>query len=134
RQPYSVEWRSGESNVVGSTFRSVGYLPQDKHHAMEGRVTVNEPNKVFEVVSHDDKEEWTNRYELTSVGDGTSVTKTMTGPPLTGVRKAMFEVIFALLVRRPVQTGMNLLKAKVERSEEPSGATAASTRLATWYS
>src|SRR5881409_3399920 len=69
--------------------------------------------KDYSVVSHDDKEEWTNRFELEPSGTGTTVTKTMTGPPLTGVRKAMFEVIFALFVRGPVQKGMDMLKAKV---------------------
>ena len=113
-KPYRVEWLSGEPNAVGSTFRSHGWLPNDKDHAMEGRVTVNEPNSVFEVVSHDDKEEWTNRYQLSSSGQKTSVTKTMKGPDLTGVKKAMFAVIFALLVRGAVQKGMDGLKAKAE--------------------
>ena len=32
---------------------------------MEGVVKVNDPMKTFEVTTHDEKEEWTNRYELT---------------------------------------------------------------------
>ena len=113
---YRVEWLSGEPNAVGSTFRSVGWLPQDKQHAMEGRVTASEPNKLFEVVSHDAKEEWTNRFDLASAGSQTTVTKTMTGPPLSGARKAMFSVIFALFVKGAVQKGMDMLKTKVEGS------------------
>ena len=31
-KPYTMEWLSGEPNQVGSRFRSVGWLPGDKHH------------------------------------------------------------------------------------------------------
>lgn len=50
-KPYKVEWLSGEPNAVGSTFRSTGWLPQDKEHSMEGTVKVNEPMKTFEVTT-----------------------------------------------------------------------------------
>ena len=115
-KPYRVEWLSGEPNAVGSTFRSVGWLPNDKSHAMEGRIAKSEPQKVFEVVSHDDKQEWTNRYELARSGAQTSVTKTMTGPPLTVVQKAIYAVALAVFVRGAVQKGLNMLKTKVEGS------------------
>jgi uncharacterized protein YndB with AHSA1/START domain len=115
-KPYRMEWVSGEPNAVGSTFRSVGWLPNDKNHEMDGRVSANEPQKVFEVVTHDDKQEWTNRYELSPSGTQTTVTKAMTGPPLSGVQKAIYAVAFAVFVRGGVQKGMNMLKAKVEGS------------------
>lgn len=113
-KPFHVEWLSGEPNAVGSTFRSVGWVPNDKNHSMEGRVSASEPHKVFEVVSHDDKQEWTNRYELVPSGAQTAVTKTMAGPPLTGVQKAIYAVALAVFVRGAVQNGMDMLKAKVE--------------------
>ncbi len=78
-KPYSVEWLSGEPNAAGSTFRSTGWLPNDKAHKMEGTVKLNEPMKTFEVVSHDENEEWTNRYNLTPAGSQTTVTKTAIG-------------------------------------------------------
>ena len=115
-KPYRMEWLSGEPNSVGSTFRSFGWLPNDKDHKMEGRVSAREPNRLFEVVSHDDKQEWTNRFELSPSGSVTTVTKTMAGPPPTGVGKVIFPVIFALLVRPGVQKQMDMLKAKVEGS------------------
>lgn len=114
-KPYSVEWLSGEPNAVGSTFRSIGWVPNDKAHSMEGRVSVSEPQKVFEVVSHDDKQQWTNRYELAPSGTQTTVTKTMAGPE-SGLQKAMYAVALVLFVRAAVQKGMNMLKAKVEGS------------------
>jgi hypothetical protein len=113
-KPYKVEWLAGEPNAVGSSFRSTGWLPQDKAHQMEGMVKINEPMKTFEVVTHDDNEEWTNRYELWPSGSQTTVTKTAIGPPLTGLKKAARTAIFALYVNGAMQKGMNNLKAKVE--------------------
>jgi hypothetical protein len=117
-KPYKVEWLSGEPNAVGSTFRSTGWLPQDKNHSMEGTVKVYDPMKTFEVVSDDAREEWTNRYEFSPSGSQTTVTKTMVGPPLTGVKKAARSAIFTLFVNGAVQKGMDMLKAKAE--SEPS--------------
>jgi uncharacterized protein YndB with AHSA1/START domain len=114
-KPYHVEWLSGEPNALGSTFRSKGWVPNDKSHAMEGRIAVSEPQKIFEVVSHDDKQEWTNRYELTPSGAQTTVTKSMAGPR-GGLQKAIYAVALVLFVRGAVQKGMNMLKAKVEGS------------------
>jgi hypothetical protein len=115
-KPYKVEWLDGEPNAVGSSFRSTGWLPQDKAHQMEGMVKINEPMKTFEVVTHDDNEEWTNRYELWPSGSQTTVTKTAIGPPLTGLKKAARTAIFALYVNGAMQKGMNNLKARVEAS------------------
>ena len=102
--------------LVGSTFRSIGWLPQDKEHVMEGVVKVNEPMKTFEVTTHDDKEEWTNRYVLTPTGSGTTVTKTVIWPPMTGIKAASRSAIFALYVNGAMRKGMSMLKAKAEAS------------------
>jgi uncharacterized protein YndB with AHSA1/START domain len=115
-KPYSVIWLSGEPNAVGSTFRSVGWLPQEKEHTMEGSVVANEPMRAFEVVTHDEKQEWRNRFELAPSGTRTVVTKTMQGPPLSGVRKAAFAFISAVFIKGAVQKGMNMLKLKAEAS------------------
>jgi hypothetical protein len=104
----------GEPNAVGSTFRSTGWLPQDKEHSMEGKVNVNERMKTFEVTTHDENQEWTNRYELTPNGSQTTVTKTAIGPSLTGVKKAIRQAIFAVYVNGQMQKGLDMLKSKVE--------------------
>jgi uncharacterized protein YndB with AHSA1/START domain len=116
-RPYRMEWTSGEPNVVGSSFRSVGWLPNDKNHKMEGKVAVNEPMTRFEVVSSDDgtsATEWTNRYDLTSDGKTTTVTKTMSGPPTQGVGRLVYAIAFSLIVKPGVRKGMNTLKTKAE--------------------
>jgi uncharacterized protein YndB with AHSA1/START domain len=116
-KPYKMEWTAGEPNAVGSGFRSVGWLPNDKHHKMQGKVTVNEPMTRFEVVSSDDgtkATEWTNRYDVTSDGTTTTVVKTMAGPPTKGVGKVLFAIAFPLIVRPGVQKGMDMLKARSE--------------------
>jgi len=116
-KPYRVEWESGEPNAVGSTFRSIGWLPQEKEHVMQGVVKVNEPGKTFEVTTHDDKEEWTNRYELTPSGSGTTVTKTVIWPPLTGVKAAARSAVFALYVNGAMRKGLAMLKQKAEAGQ-----------------
>jgi uncharacterized protein YndB with AHSA1/START domain len=116
-KPFKVEWLSGEPNAVGSTFRSTGWLPQDKQHAMEGSVTINDPMNTFEVVTHDAKEEWRNRYDVKASGSQTAVMKTMEGPPLSGAKKAVYSVILAVFVKGAVQKGMNMLKAEAEASK-----------------
>jgi uncharacterized protein YndB with AHSA1/START domain len=113
-KPYRVEWLSGEPNAAGSAFRSIGWLPQDKEHEMEGTVEVSEPLKVFEVLTHDDKEEWRNRYELTPSGSGTVVTKTATGPHMTGAKAALRSAIFAAFVSRGMQKGLDNLRERAE--------------------
>jgi len=116
-RPYEMEWTGGDPNAVGSTFRSVGWLPNDKHHKMQGKVTRNDPMTTFEVVSSDDgtsATEWTNRYDLTANGQSTTVVKTMSGPPTKGVGKLAFAIAFPLIVRPGVKKGMDMLKAKAE--------------------
>jgi uncharacterized protein YndB with AHSA1/START domain len=113
-KPYRVEWQSGAPNAVGSTFRSIGWLPQDNEHVMEGVVKVNEPMKIFEVTTHDDKEEWTNRYELTPSGSGTTVTKTVIWPHLSGLKAFGRSAVFALYVNGAMRKGLSMLKQKAE--------------------
>lgn len=114
---YRMQWLAGEPNAVGSSFRSHGWLPNDKDHQMEGSVTVNEPMTRFEVTSTDDgtaATQWRNRYDLTSNGSTTTVVKTMWGPPMKGFGKIAFAIAFPLVVRPGVQKGMDMLKAKAE--------------------
>jgi uncharacterized protein YndB with AHSA1/START domain len=118
-KPYRMEWLSGEPNAVGSTFRSVGWLPQDKNHEMQGRVTANEPNARFEIVSSDKQGEVTNRFTLTSQGNSTVVERTMILPPAGAMGKIVMAVVLPLLVRPGVQKGMDMLKQRAE-SNSPS--------------
>jgi uncharacterized protein YndB with AHSA1/START domain len=114
-KPYGVEWLSGEPNAVGSTFRSTGWLPQDKEHAMEGRVTVNEPTTRFEVRSSDKGGEVTNTFVLTPQGEGrTLVERIVEWPPRRGAAKIILPILFPSFVRPAIQKGMNMLKSVVE--------------------
>lgn len=112
---YRVEWLSGEPNAVGSTFRSTGWLPQDKSHVMEGRVTVNEPTTRFEVRSSDKAGEVTNTFVLTPQGEGrTLVERIMESPPPRGAFKVILPILFPTFIRPAIQKGMNMLKSVVE--------------------
>jgi uncharacterized protein YndB with AHSA1/START domain len=114
---YRMEWVSGDPNAVGSTFRSHGWLPNDKDHKMEGKVTANDPMTKFELAASDDgtaATTWTNRYDLAENGNTTTVTKTMIGPEMKGFGKLAFTIALPIVVRPGVQKGMDMLKAKAE--------------------
>ena len=81
---------------------------------MQGVVKVNEPMRIFEVTTNDDKEEWTNRYELAPAGSGTTVTKTVIWPPLDGIKAAARSAVFALYVNGAMRKGLSMLKQKAE--------------------
>ena len=113
-KPYTVEWLSGEPNAVGSKFRSVGWLPNDKNHAMEGEVIESDAPKRFAVRTSDSQGSFVNTLTLEPSGAGTTVTRQMDFPPASGFGKLAFSIIFPLVVRPGVQKGMDLLRQKAE--------------------
>lgn len=113
-KPFAVEWVSGAPNEVGSAFRSTGALPQDKHHAMEGTVTVSDAPNKFAVRSRDKDGEFVNTLELTSENGQTKVTRTVEFPETKGVFVVALPVLMPLVIKPAIQKGMNLLKTKVE--------------------
>jgi uncharacterized protein YndB with AHSA1/START domain len=115
-KPFAIEWASGEPNVVGSSFRSTGALPQDKHHAMEGSVTQSDAPKRFAVKSHDKDGEFVNSFDLSAEGGQTKVTRTVEFPQMKGAFVVLFPVLLPILIKPAIQKGMNLLKTKVEAS------------------
>jgi uncharacterized protein YndB with AHSA1/START domain len=115
-KPYAIEWVSGEPNAVGSSFRSTGALPQDKHHAMEGTVLASDAPRRFSVKSHDKGGEFVNTLELTPQGSQTQVTRTVEFPPPKGAFVVLLPILLPLAIRPGIQKGMNLLKTKVEGS------------------
>jgi uncharacterized protein YndB with AHSA1/START domain len=115
-KPFAIEWISGEPNAVGSTYRSRGYLPQDKDHGMEGTVISNDAPKRFAVRSHDKDGEFVNTLELTPQGGGTTVTRTVEFPEPKGAFVMLLPILVPIVIRPAIQKGMNLLKTTVEGS------------------
>ena len=103
-------------NALGSTYRSRGYLPQDKDHSMEGTVVSSDAPKRFAVRSKDKDGEFVNTLELTPQGGQTTVTRTVEFPVPKGAFVVLVPVLLPTVIRPAIQKGMNMLKAKVEGS------------------
>jgi uncharacterized protein YndB with AHSA1/START domain len=74
-KPYRVEKVSGELNVVGSSYKSVGWVPGDMNHANEVEITEVVTNSRFALRAHDQSGDLQNSYDLRSANDGTEAVK-----------------------------------------------------------
>jgi len=115
-KPYTVEWLSGEPNQVGSRFRSVGWVPGDKHHTNEGEITERVQPTRFAFKSDDSGGWFSNEWDVIPVGDGaTEVRFTLTFPELKGFAAIAAPVVFPLLGKPDIHKRLDLLKEKAER-------------------
>jgi uncharacterized protein YndB with AHSA1/START domain len=113
-KPYTIEWVSGAPNEVGSTFRSVGWIPGDKQHANEGEITERVEPSRFALKSDDDG--WfINEFDLKPVGHGvTEVTFTLTFPKMKGFKAVMVPILFPLVGKSDIRKRMDMLRERAE--------------------
>jgi uncharacterized protein YndB with AHSA1/START domain len=115
-KPYQVELVSGETGKVGTRYRSVGAIPNDKHHHNEVEVVESVPNQRFVLRADDDLGPFTNTYVLQPAGGGTELSYTMVFPPLKGLAALAVPIVFPLVGKPDIRKRLQLLKAKVESS------------------
>jgi uncharacterized protein YndB with AHSA1/START domain len=113
-KPYEVELVSGEPGKVGTRYRSVGAIPNDKHHGNEVEVVESVPNERFVLRADDDHGAFMNTYVLRPAGSGTEVSHTLVFPPLKGAPAMAVPILFPLVGKRDMRKRLQLLKAKVE--------------------
>lgn len=113
-RPFQAELSSGEVGKVGSRYRSVGWIPNDKHHANEVEVTEAVPHERVVLSAADPLGTFTNTYVLRAVEAGTQVAWTMTFPPLKFPMSVMAPILFPLVGKPDGRKRVALLKAKVE--------------------
>jgi uncharacterized protein YndB with AHSA1/START domain len=113
-KPYEVELASGEAGAVGSTYRSVGWVPGDKHHGNEVEITEVVPMQHLALVGHDPQGDFQNTYDLRRVGSGTEVTYQLVFPPMKGLMGMAVPAVFALVGKPDIRKRMQLLKTAVE--------------------
>jgi len=113
---YRVECVAGEPNTVGSTYRSVGWVPGDKSHKNEVEITEAVPNERLVLRAHDDQGDFTNTFTLTPVPGGTQVDYRIVFPAMTGMSAVLVPVAFPLLGKPDIRKRMAMLKAAVETS------------------
>jgi len=112
---YSIEWIEGEPNAVGSRYRSVGWVPGDKHHENVGTITENTPPTRFALKADDKEGEFQTSYTLTPTADGTEVVFELAFPPKMKAMTAMLAAVAFPLAGKPeIRKRMQMLKAKVE--------------------
>lgn len=113
-KPFTAELVSGTPGEVGCRHRSVGWVPNDKHHANEVEVVEAVPHERLVLRSDDPMGAFTNTYLLRPSGSGTEVTWTLAFPPLKGLAALMVPVLFPIVGKSDGRKRMQLLKAKVE--------------------
>lgn len=113
-KPFTAELVSGEAGKVGSRFRTVGAVPNEKHHANEVEITEAVPNQRLVLRSDDPMGAFTSTYVLRPSGSGTELAWTIQFPPMKGVAALLVPVLFPLVGKPDGRKRMQLLKAKVE--------------------
>jgi uncharacterized protein YndB with AHSA1/START domain len=113
-KPYQVELVAGEAGKVGTRYKSVGAIPNDKHHGNEVEVVESVPDERFVLRADDDLGPFMNTYVLRPSGSGTEVSYTLVFPPLKGAAAMMVPILFPLVGKKDIRKRLQLLKAKVE--------------------
>jgi uncharacterized protein YndB with AHSA1/START domain len=114
---YTVEWIEGEPNAVGSRYRSVGWVPGDKHHVNEGEIVENRPQERFALRSQDKDGTYDNVFTLEPQGQSTKVTFRLDFVNMKGMARAAVPVLFPIIGKKDLRARMGLLKAKAEASQ-----------------
>jgi uncharacterized protein YndB with AHSA1/START domain len=116
-RPYHVQLVSGEADVVGSRYRSVGWVPpNDNNHANDVVITEVAPMTRFALEATDSNGTFTSTFDLAPVGAGTEVTHRLVFPPLRGIAAILVPVVFPLVGKADIRKRMKLLKAKAEQA------------------
>lgn len=116
-KPYRVELLSGSTNEVGSTYRSVGWVPpSDSNHANDVTITESNAPTRFALTATDSNGTFSNTYDLKAVDGGTEVTYQLTFPQLKGPAAVMAPLLFPLVGKADIRKRMALLKRVVEQS------------------
>jgi uncharacterized protein YndB with AHSA1/START domain len=114
---YTVEWIQGEPNAVGSRYRSVGWVPGDKHHVNEGEIVENRPQERFALRAQDKNGSYADTFTLEPHGQSTKVTFRLDFLKMNGMSALMVPVVFPLIGKKDIRARMALLKTRVEASQ-----------------
>ena len=112
---YTVEWVSGQPNQVGSTFRSVGWIPGKSDNENTSEITERiEPTR-FAFRSTDPQGVFVNEYDLRPVGEGaTEVSFTLTFPKMHGMAALATPIVFPLMGKPDIVKRLAMLKETAE--------------------
>ena len=113
-KPYRAELVDGAAGAVGSRYRSVGEIPNDKHHENEVELLEVVPNERLVLRAVDPQGQYLSTYRLSPRADGTEVEFELVFEQVHGVAKLLLPIIFPLVGKKDLAARMVLLKQKVE--------------------
>jgi uncharacterized protein YndB with AHSA1/START domain len=114
-KPYTMEWTGGESNQVGSTFHSSGWIPGNKHNENDVEITERVEPTRFAFNAKDPVGVFVNTWDLRPAANGgTEVAFTLTFPDMHGVAAVAAPILFPLTGKRDIRERMSKLKQTVE--------------------
>jgi uncharacterized protein YndB with AHSA1/START domain len=111
---FSAELVSGEVGQVGSRYRSVGWIPNDKNHSNDVEIVEAVPHERLVLRSDDSLGPFTNTYVLQPAGSGTEVAWTLAFPPLRFPMSVMAPLLFPIVGKPDGRKRVQLLKRAVE--------------------
>lgn len=111
---FQAELVAGEAGKVGSRYRSVGWIPNDKNHANDVEITEAVANERLVLRSDDALGSFTNTYVLRPAGNGTEMAWTLTFPPLRFPMSVLAPVLFPIVGKPDGRKRVQLLKQAVE--------------------
>lgn len=100
--------------MVGTTYTSIGWLPNDKQHRNEVTVAEMTPPTRLVLASEDHGETFYNTFTLTKTDSGTRVERVLDLPVPPGVNGMLLPVIGALLIKPDLRKGLANLRSQVE--------------------
>lgn len=100
--------------VVGTTYTSIGWLPNDAQHRNQVTVAEMTPPTRLVLASDDSGETFYNTFTLTRTDSGTRVERVLDMPVPGGVTGLLLPVLGALLIRPDLRKGLANLRAQVE--------------------
>ena len=118
-KPYKIELISGQLNAVGSTYRSIGFIPPaEKNHENQVEITESIPYSRFSFKAHDANGYFENIFTLKSVDGGTEVTFHHLFPKMVGMARFLLPLLLPLTGKRDAMTRLEILKSRAEASNE----------------
>lgn len=114
-KPFKIELLKGELNAVGSTYRSIGFIPpMEKNHENTVEIIESIPNSRFVFRAHDANGNFENVFTLKSAGDGTEVTFHHMFPKMVGMARILLPLLLPITGKRDAMTRLRMLKSKAE--------------------
>lgn len=115
---FKIELVSGQPNMVGSKYRSFGFIPPaEKSHENEVEIMESTPYSLFSFKAHDANGDFSNVFTLKSVAGGTEVTFHHQFPKMVGMARILLPLLLPITGKRDAMTRLGMLKSKVEAAK-----------------